>query len=173
MSDKKVLFTGKTHTTRTSANGAGEAHSKDGFLDIKLPQSHPEAENLFGVAWSACYMGALEHAAAAKKIKLSLPIAVDAQIDLNIVDGAFFSDGPPRCQSPGCGPRRRGRAHPSCARNLSVLESRSRQHRHRNQSRLAEEIAMKVVKAKGTNYEKIRWCHPHGHGPDRLRRRAY
>jgi len=87
---KKVLFTGKTHTNRASANGSGDAHSSDGFLDIKLPQSHPEAENLFGVAWSACYMGALERAAAEKKIKLSLPIAVDAQIDLNLLDGAFF-----------------------------------------------------------------------------------
>lgn len=87
---KKVLFTGKTHTTRESANSSGAAHSSDGFLDLKLPQSHPAAENLFGVAWSACYMGALERAAAAKKIKLSLPIAVDAQIDVNFLDGAFF-----------------------------------------------------------------------------------
>ena len=42
----KVLFTGKTHTT----NGTdGAAHSSDGFLDIKLPQPHPAAENLFGI----------------------------------------------------------------------------------------------------------------------------
>ena len=86
---KKVLFTAKTHTTRTS-DGSGDAHSSDGFLDIKLPQSHPAAENLFGVAWSACYMGALERAAAAKKITLPPNIAVDAQIDLNLLDGAFF-----------------------------------------------------------------------------------
>jgi osmotically inducible protein OsmC len=56
----KVLFSGKTHTT----NGRdGAARSSDGFLDIKLPQPHPVAENLFGVAWSACYMGAIELAA--------------------------------------------------------------------------------------------------------------
>jgi osmotically inducible protein OsmC len=83
----KVLATGKTHTT----NGAnGTAHSSDGFLDIKLPQPHPAAENLFGAAWSACYMGAIELAAGQKKIKLPAEIAVDAEIDLNLDGGAFF-----------------------------------------------------------------------------------
>lgn len=83
----KVLATGKTHTTN-GANGA--AHSADGFLDIKLPQPHPAAENLFGAAWSACYMGALEFAAAQRKVKLPSQLAVDAEIDLNQADGAFF-----------------------------------------------------------------------------------
>jgi osmotically inducible protein OsmC len=83
----KILFTGKTHTTNGSA---GEGHSSDGFLDIKLPQPHPEAENLFGVAWSACYMGALELAASKKKITLPPGVAVDAQIDLNLGNEGFF-----------------------------------------------------------------------------------
>jgi osmotically inducible protein OsmC len=83
----KVLFTAKTHTTSGSQ---GAAHSSDGFLDIKLPQPHPAAENLFGVAWSACYMGALELAASKKKIALPPGLAVDAQIDLNLENGAFF-----------------------------------------------------------------------------------
>ena len=83
----KVLFTGKTHTTNGSG---GAAQSSDGFLDIKLPQPHPAAENLFGVAWSACYMGALELAASRKKIALPAQVSVDAQIDLNLADGAFF-----------------------------------------------------------------------------------
>src|ERR1700677_4483788 len=83
----KVLFTGKTHTT----NGHdGTAHSSDGFLDIKLPQPHPAAENLFGAAWSACYMGALELAASQRKIALPAQISVDAEIDLNLDDGAYF-----------------------------------------------------------------------------------
>ena len=83
----KVLYTAKTHTT-AGPNGAGR--SSDGFLDIKLPQPHPAAENLFGVAWSACYMGALGLAASKRKITLPPDMAVDAQIDLNIADGAFF-----------------------------------------------------------------------------------
>ena len=83
----KVLFTGKTHTT----NGRdGAAHSSDGFLDLKLPQPHPAAENMFGAAWSACYMGALELAASQRKIKLPAQVAVDAQIDLNLDGSAFF-----------------------------------------------------------------------------------
>ena len=83
----KVLFTGKTHTT-AGRDGAGG--SSDGFLDIKLPQPHPAAENLFGVAWSACYIGAIELAAAKRKITLPANVAVDAEIDLNLADGAFF-----------------------------------------------------------------------------------
>jgi len=83
----KVLFTGKTHTT---AGHDGAARSSDGFLDIKLPQPHPAAENLFGVAWSACYMGAIELAASKKKITLPPGLAVDAEIHLNLYNGAFF-----------------------------------------------------------------------------------
>jgi Ohr subfamily peroxiredoxin len=83
----KVLFTGKTHTT---AGHDGAARSSDGFLDIKLPQPHPAAENLFGVAWSACYMGAIELAASKTKITLPPGLAVDAQIDLNLDNGGFF-----------------------------------------------------------------------------------
>jgi Ohr subfamily peroxiredoxin len=83
----KVLFTGKTHTTN-GHNGA--AHSSDGFLDIKLPQPHPAAENLFGAAWSACYMGALELAANKRHVKLPTEVAVDAEINLNNESGGFF-----------------------------------------------------------------------------------
>jgi len=83
----KILFTGKTHTTN-GGNGAGR--SADGFLDIKLPQPHPAAEDLFGVAWSACYMGAIEVAASRKKIALPPGLAVDAQIDLHLEGMEFF-----------------------------------------------------------------------------------
>jgi Ohr subfamily peroxiredoxin len=83
----KVLFTAKTHTT---AGHHGAGRSSDGFLDIKLPQPHPAAENLFGVAWSACYMGALGVAAGKRKITLPDDVAVDAEIYLNQAEGAFF-----------------------------------------------------------------------------------
>ena len=83
----KVLFTGKTHTTSGSD---GAATSSDGFVNLKLPQPHPAAENLFGVAWSACYMGAIELAASKKKITLPPGLAVDAEIHLNLDNGAFF-----------------------------------------------------------------------------------
>ena len=83
----KVVFTGKTHTT----NGrSGTARSSDGFVDLKLAQPHPAAEQLFAAAWSACYLGAVELAAAQRKIKLPAQLAVDAEIDLNNADGAYF-----------------------------------------------------------------------------------
>jgi lipoyl-dependent peroxiredoxin len=64
--------------------------SSDGFLGIRLPQTHPAAENLFGAAWSVCYMGAIELAASQRKITLPAGLAVDAEIDLNLDAGSFF-----------------------------------------------------------------------------------
>ena len=83
----RVVFTGKTHNT-SGRNGA--ARSSDSRLDLKLPEPHPAAENLFGAAWSACYMGAIQLAAAQRKIKLPADLAVDAQIDVNVDNGAYF-----------------------------------------------------------------------------------
>lgn len=75
----KLYFTGKTHTT-AGANGA--TSSSDGLLDIKLPEPHPMAENLFAAAWSACYLGAIQLAAAQHKVKLETPPSVDTEIKL-------------------------------------------------------------------------------------------
>src|SRR4051812_48761234 len=83
----KTLVTGKTHS---KSGHDGYAKSADGFVDLKLPQPHPAAENLFAAAWSACYMGAIELAAAQRKIKLAGNPEVDAQIDLNRDGGAYF-----------------------------------------------------------------------------------
>ena len=83
----KVLFTGKTQIT---SGPDGAARSTNGVLDIKLPQPHPAAENLFGAAWSACYLGALELAASQRKIALPTHPSVDAEIDLNLDGSAFF-----------------------------------------------------------------------------------
>ncbi|MCW1407291.1 Ohr family peroxiredoxin [Rhizobium sp. 1AS11] len=84
---EKLLFTGKTHI---SGGRDGSARSSDGTIDIKLPQPHPAAENLFGIAWSACYIGAIELAAAQRKITLSDGPEVDAEITLNADNGSFF-----------------------------------------------------------------------------------
>lgn len=83
----KTLFTGKTHNTSGSD---GAATSADGFLNLKLPQPHPAAENLFGAAWSACFMGAIGLAAQQKKVTLPPSIAVDATINLNLGESGFF-----------------------------------------------------------------------------------
>ncbi|MDK1386846.1 Organic hydroperoxide resistance protein OhrB [Ensifer psoraleae] len=84
---EKLLFTGKTHNT---GGRDGGTRSSDGKLDLRLSQPHPAAENLFGAAWSACYIGALELAASQRNIKLPAGTAVDAEIDLNVDDGSYF-----------------------------------------------------------------------------------
>lgn len=84
---EKTLFTGKTHTT---AGPTGTARSADGFLDIKLSQPHPAAENLFGAAWSTCFLGAVQLAAAQAKVALPATPAVNAEIDLINAEGEFF-----------------------------------------------------------------------------------
>ena len=97
----KVLFTGKTHNT----NGRdGGARSSDGHLDVKMTQPHPAAENLFGAAWSACYMGAIEYAASLKHIKLPAGVAVDAEIDLNLEEGSYFLSARLNVSVPGIDP---------------------------------------------------------------------
>lgn len=84
---EKLLFTGKTHNT---GGRNGGTRSSDGQLDLRLSQPHPAAENLFGAAWSACYIGAVELAASQRNIKLPAGAAVDAEIDLNADDGSYF-----------------------------------------------------------------------------------
>jgi Ohr subfamily peroxiredoxin len=87
MTTEKLLFTGKTHIT---AGPDGAARSSDGSLDIKLPEPHPAAEHLFGAAWSACFIGAIQLAAGQRKIALPANPEVDATITLNNDKGAFF-----------------------------------------------------------------------------------
>ncbi len=103
---ERVVFSGKTHNTN-GRNGA--ARSSDGLLDLKLPEPHPAAENLFGAAWSACYMGAIQLAASQRRVKLPAELAVDAQIDMHRADGGAYS----------CAP-----ASPSACRGSSVTRPR-------------------------------------------------
>jgi lipoyl-dependent peroxiredoxin len=83
----KILYTGRTHS---KSGPDGYARSADGSVNLLMPQPHPAAENLFAAAWSACYMGAIELAAAQRKIKLGGSPEVVAQIDLNRAGAAFF-----------------------------------------------------------------------------------
>ncbi|TWT46277.1 Organic hydroperoxide resistance protein OhrB [Phycisphaerae bacterium RAS1] len=84
---EKLLFTGKTHNT---SGRDGVARSADGFFDLKVPQPHPAAENLFGAAWSACFMGAIGVAAGQQKVKLPGAPSVDAEIDLVQAGGTNY-----------------------------------------------------------------------------------
>lgn len=89
---EKVLYTGKTHTT---GGRDGFARSDDAQLDVKLsppgtakPGTNPE--QLFAAGWSACFIGAMGHAAGKRKLRLPLDTAVDAEVDLGTTDNAYF-----------------------------------------------------------------------------------
>jgi osmotically inducible protein OsmC len=89
----KVLYTAKTHTTGGRENGA--SRSSDGRLDIKLstPGSArigANPEQLFAAGWSACFEGAMGLAARKMKIALPADLAIDAEVDLCLTDGAYF-----------------------------------------------------------------------------------
>jgi len=93
MTHSNVLYTATTHTTGGRDNGT--SRSTDGRLDIKLsvPGSAgigTNPEQLFAAGWSACFEGAM--GLAARKMKVALPpdTAIDAEVDLCLVDGAFF-----------------------------------------------------------------------------------
>jgi Ohr subfamily peroxiredoxin len=81
---EKILYTAHTHTTG-GRDGAGK--SSDGALDVTLsppgsgkPGTNPE--QLFGVGYSACFMGAMQIVGAARKIRLPSETAVDASVSL-------------------------------------------------------------------------------------------
>ena len=85
----KVLYTAQTHTTGARE---GQGKSSDGALDVKLsspgsgkPGTNPE--QLFGVGYSACFMGAMNLAGGRMKIKVPETAAVDAHVSLGKTEG--------------------------------------------------------------------------------------
>ncbi|MDH6591837.1 osmotically inducible protein OsmC [Variovorax sp. TBS-050B] len=100
----KVLYTGKTHTTSGGRNGS--ARSSDGRLDIQLssPGSSGQGANpeqLFAAGWSACFIGAMGLAAAARKVTLPPDLAVDAEVDLGTGSGGYFLQARLHVSMPG------------------------------------------------------------------------
>jgi Ohr subfamily peroxiredoxin len=89
----KVVYTAKTHTTAGRDNGV--SRSSDGRLDVRLstPGSArigTNPEQLFAAGWSACFESAIALAARQKKIALPRELAIDAEVDLNLLDGGYF-----------------------------------------------------------------------------------
>src|SRR5918911_3120802 len=89
---EKVLYTAKTHTT---GGRDGASRSSDGRLDVRLaspgaPGTGTNPEQFFAAGWSACFEGAMALAARKRKIALPAETAIDAEVDLNIADGAYF-----------------------------------------------------------------------------------
>jgi osmotically inducible protein OsmC len=89
---ENVLYTAKT---RTTGGRDGASRSSDGRLDIKLsPPGNTgvgtNPEQLFAAGWSACFEGAIGLAARKMKIALPADLAIDAEVDLCLTDGAYF-----------------------------------------------------------------------------------
>lgn len=91
----KTLFTAHVQTV---GGREGWAKSSDGQLDVKLsvpgsnrPGTNPE--QLFAAGWSACFEGALAHAAREQGIRLPAETAVDAEVDLSLdeAEGYFLT----------------------------------------------------------------------------------
>ena len=88
----KVVYTAKTRTTGGRDNGA--ARSSDGRLDVRLsaPGSArigTNPEQLFAAGWSACFESAIALVARQKNIALPGEVAIDAEVDLNLLDGGY------------------------------------------------------------------------------------
>ena len=80
----KVLYTAKTHAV---GGREGTGRSNDGRIEVKLsspggPGNGTNPEQLFGVGYSACFLGAMK--AVAPKVGVSVPAetAIDAEVDL-------------------------------------------------------------------------------------------
>ena len=91
MSETKILYTGKTHTT---GGRDGAAQSSDGRLDIKLSSpgstgGGTNPEQLFAAGWSACFIGAMGVVARELKVTLPADLAVDTEVDLASGEGGY------------------------------------------------------------------------------------
>jgi len=85
----KVLYTARTHTT---GGREGRGRASDGALEVTLsppgsgkPGTNPE--QLFGVGWSACFIGAMQIAGRQLKIAVPADVAVDASVSLGKTAG--------------------------------------------------------------------------------------
>jgi Ohr subfamily peroxiredoxin len=98
---EKVLASGKTHTTLSSAGSTSRGHNGNVDIELSSPggalahaftgvQPHPKAEQLFAGAWSACYIAAVGLAAQQMKVTLPADTAVDIEVDLGQTGAAYF-----------------------------------------------------------------------------------
>jgi len=89
MKISKSLYTAQT---RTSGGREGNGVSSDGALNVKLsspgsgkPGTNPE--QLFGVGYSACFIGAMQIAGTSIGVKVPDDVAIDARVTLGKTEG--------------------------------------------------------------------------------------
>lgn len=103
---QRTLYTGKVHVT---GGRSGAARSTDGRLDIQLsvpgsPGPGTNPEQLLAAGWSACFEGAMTIAANEMKVSLPEDLAIDAEVDLNLSDGAYVLAARLKVSAPGLAP---------------------------------------------------------------------
>jgi Ohr subfamily peroxiredoxin len=115
-----VLYTGRT---QTRGGRDGSARSDDRRLDIKLsPPGGPGAgtnpEQLFAAGWSACFIGAMGHAARRMNVGMPADVSVTAEVDLGTGEGGYFLQARLAVSLPGIEPAVAGAlvdaAHETC-----------------------------------------------------------
>lgn len=100
---EKALYTAKVHTT---GGRGGASRSDDGRLEIKLsvpgsPGAGTNPEQLFAAGWSACFLGAMQLAAGKQKVAFPADAANDVEVDLCLVEGAYFLQARHNISLPG------------------------------------------------------------------------
>ena len=89
---EKVLYTARTRTS--GGRDGGTSGSSDGRLNVMLSSpggrgSGTNPEQLFAAGWSACFISAVKLAAGKMNVGLPPQVAIDAEVDLGPVDGAY------------------------------------------------------------------------------------
>ena len=87
---ERVLYTARAHTT--GGRDGGSSRTDDGRLQVMLSQpgtsgTGTNPEQLFAVGWSACFLSAVKLLAGKKRIAIPNDIAIDAEVDLGLVQG--------------------------------------------------------------------------------------
>ena len=95
MKIEKILYT--AHATSTGGR-EGSSKTPDGALDVKLTTpkqlggngaAGTNPEQLFAAGYSACFLGALKHVAAAQKIALPADTSIDAEVGIGPIPAGF------------------------------------------------------------------------------------
>ena len=86
-----MVYTAKVHTT--GGRDGGASRSSDGRLEVSFISgtqgTGTNPEQLFAAGWSACFEGAMGLAAHKMKISLPADLAIDAEVDLCLTEGAY------------------------------------------------------------------------------------
>ena len=95
MKIEKILYT--AHAT-SKGGREGSSKTPDGALDVKLTTpkqlggngaAGTNPEQLFAAGYSACFLGALKHVAAAQKIALPADTSIDAEVGIGPIPAGF------------------------------------------------------------------------------------